>query len=179
MKKIPLALAAAAVALSLAVTACTSSAPAPSGSSAAAPAKESTLKVWAGSTTPITVDFNPFHVDTALYGTYGPIYEPLFFLNQLSSDAPVPMLGDRYEYSADGTTITITIKSGLTWSDGQPLTADDVVFTMGYGPNKSDKMISASATDDTTVVLKYSTPQFTAASQLLGSTMIVPKHIWS
>lgn len=179
MKKIPLALAAAAVALSLAVTACTSSAPAPSGSSATAPAKESTLKVWAGSTTPITVDFNPFHVDTALYGTYGPIYEPLFFFNQLSSDAPVPMLGDRYEYSADGTTITITIKSGLTWSDGQPLTADDVVFTMGYGPNKSDKMISASATDDTTVVLKYSTPQFTAASQLLGSTMIVPKHIWS
>ena len=180
MKKIPLALAATAVALSLTLAACTSSAPAPSGSAASgAPAAASTLRVWAGSTTPITVDFNPFHVDTALYGTYGPIYEPLFFFNQLSADAPVPMIGQSYTYSADGKTITITIKSGLKWSDGQALTADDVAFTMGYGPNKTDKMISATATDDTTVVLKYSSPQFTAASQLLGSTMIVPRHVWS
>lgn len=180
MKKIPLALAATAVALSLTLAACTSSAPAPSGSAASsAPATASTLRVWAGSTTPITVDFNPFHVDTALYGTYGPIYEPLFFFNQLSSDAPVPMIGQSYDYSTDGKTITITIKPGLKWSDGQALTADDVVFTMGYGPNKTDKMISATATDDTTVVLKYSSPQFTAASQLLGATMIVPRHIWS
>ena len=180
MKKIPLALAATAVALSLTLAACTSSAPAPSGSAASgAPAAASTLRVWAGSTTPITVDFNPFHVDTALYGTYGPIYEPLFFFNQLSADAPVPMIGQSYTYSADGKTITITIKSGLKWSDGQALTADDVAFTMGYGPNKTDKMISATATDDTTIVLKYSSPQFTAASQLLGSTMIVPRHVWS
>mgnify|MGYP000846060925 FL=1 len=180
MKKISLALAAAAVALSLTLAACTSPAPAPSGSAASsAPATASTLRVWAGSTSPITVDFNPFHVDTALYGTYGPIYEPLFFFNQLSSDAPVPMIGQSYNYSADGKTITITIKSGLKWSDGQALTADDVAFTMGYGPNKTDKMISATATDDSTVVLKYSSPQFTAASQLLGSTMIVPRHVWS
>ncbi len=180
MKKISLALAATAVALSLTLAACTSPAPAPSGSAASsAPATAATLRVWAGSTTPITVDFNPFHVDTALYGTYGPIYEPLFFFNQLSSDAPVPMIGQSYNYSADGKTITITIKPGLKWSDGQALTADDVAFTMGYGPNKTDKMISATATDDTTIVLKYSSPQFTAASQLLGSTMIVPRHVWS
>ena len=180
MKKISLALAATAVALSLTLAACTSPAPAPSGSAtSSAPAAAATLRVWAGSTTPITVDFNPFHVDTALYGTYGPIYEPLFFFNQLSSDAPVPMIGQSYDYSADGKTITITIKSGLKWSDGQALTADDVAFTMGYGPNKTDKMISATATDDTTIVLKYSSPQFTAASQLLGSTMIVPRHVWS
>lgn len=180
MKKISRTLAATAVALSLALAACTSPAPAPSGSAASsAPATAATLRVWAGSSTPITVDFNPFHVDTALFGTYGPIYEPLFFFNQLSSDAPVPMIGQSYNYSADGKTITITIKPGLKWSDGQALTAGDVAFTMGYGPNKSDKMLSATATDDTTVVLKYSSPQFTAASQLLGSTVIVPKHIWS
>lgn len=180
VKKIPLALAATAAALSLALAACSSPAPAPSGSAAtSATVKESTLRVWAGSTTPISVDFNPFHVDTALYGTYGPIYEPLFFFNQLSSDAPVPMLGKSYEYSPDGKTVTITLASGVKWNDGQPFTADDVVFTMGYGPNKTDKLVSAKATDDTTVVLTYKTPQFTNASQLLGSTMIVPKHIWS
>lgn len=173
------------IALATALTAC--SAPitdAPqattSGSqsgTASAPARA--LRVWAGSTTPISVDFNPFHVDTALYGTYGPIYEPLFFFNQLSADAPKPLLGDSYEYSADGKTITIKLKPNLKWSDGQPLTADDVIFTFGYGPNKTDQLTSATAPDATTVVLKYSKPQFTAAPQLLGATMIVPKHVWS
>ena len=170
-------IAAGVIALATMFSAC--STPAPSPSSSGAPVAARPLRVWAGSTTPITVDFNPFHVDTALYGTYGPIYEPLFFFNQLSADAPKPMLGDSYEYSADGKTITIKLKPNLKWSDGQPLTADDVVFTMGYGPNKSSKMLSATAPDATTVVLKYSSPQFTAASQLLGATMIVPKHIWS
>ncbi len=147
--------------------------------SGSAVVKESTLRVWAGSMTPITIDFNPFHVDTALYGTYGPIYEPLFFFNQLSSDAPKPMLGDSYTYSADGKTITIKLKTGVKWNDGQPFTADDVVFTMGYGPNKTDKMLSAKATDASTVVLTYSTPSVHERVQLLGATMIVPKHIWS
>ena len=128
--------------------------------------------MWAGSSTPITVDFNPFHVDTALFGTYGSIYEPLFFFNQLSADPPVPMLGESFFYSADGRTVTLKLKPNVNWSDGAPLTADDVVFTLGYGPNKSDKMISATATDATTVEVKYSTPQFTNESQLLGATMI-------
>jgi peptide/nickel transport system substrate-binding protein len=170
------AIAAGAIALATIFSGCAS--PAPSATAPTA-VKAKTLRVWAGSTTPITVDFNPFHVDTALYGTYGQIYEPLFFFNQLSADAPQPMLGETYEYSADGRTITIKIKAGVKWNDGQPLTADDVVFTMGYGPNKTKKLISATATDATTVVLKYTEPQFTAASQLLGSTMIVPQHIWS
>jgi peptide/nickel transport system substrate-binding protein len=179
VKKLSLAITAAAVAISLALAGCTSS-PKPSASaSGSAVAKPAALRVWAGSTTPITVDFNPFHVDTALYGTYGQIYEPLFFFNQLSADAPVPMLGESYEYSADGKTVTLKLKPNVKWNDGEPLTADDVVFTMGYGPNKTDKLVSVTASDPTTVVLKYSTPQFTSASQLLGSTMIVPKHIWS
>jgi peptide/nickel transport system substrate-binding protein len=175
--------AAATVAIALTLAGCTSPGAKPTQTASApgssAPAKESTLRVWAGSTTPITVDFNPFHVDTALYGTYGQIYEPLFFFNQLSADAPVPMLGESYSYSADGKTITIKLKSGVKWNDGQPFTADDLVFTMGYGPNKTDKLISAKATDDTTVVLTYKTAQFTNESQLLGATMMVPKHIWS
>jgi peptide/nickel transport system substrate-binding protein len=172
--------AAGAVAISLVLTACTTAPPTPTASSTTTSApKASTLRVWAGSSTPITVDFNPFHVDTALFGTYGPIYEPLFFYNQLSADPPTPMLGESFTYSADGRSVTIKLKPNVKWSDGEPLTADDVVFTLGYGPNKSDKMVSATATDATTVDVKYSTPQFTNESQLLGATMIVPRHVWS
>ncbi|HVK44723.1 MAG TPA: ABC transporter substrate-binding protein [Micropruina sp.] len=174
------AIAAGAVVLATAFAGCSGpSAPSPSGSSSAPAKSTRALRVWAGSTTPISIDFNPFHVDTALYGTYGSIYEPLFFFNQLSADPPTGMIGDSYEYSPDGKTVTIKIKSGLKWNDGQPLTADDVVFTMGYGPNKTDKLTSVTASDPTTVVMTYTSPQFTNASQLLGSTMIVPKHVWS
>ncbi len=182
MKRIPFVVAAGAVAVSMVLTACTTTPPTPTASasvSGSTAPKASLLRVWAGSSTPITVDFNPFHVDTALFGTYGPIYEPLFFYNQLSADPPTPMLGESFSYSADGRSVTIKLRPNVKWSDGEPLTADDVAFTLGYGPNKTDKMISATATDASTVEVKYSTPQFTNESQLLGATMIVPKHVWS
>lgn len=174
------AIAAGALVLTTALAGCGAPAQPTASAGSSAPVKSTrALRVWAGSTTPITIDFNPFHVDTALYGTYGQVYEPLFFFNQLSAEPPVGMIGDSYSYSADGKEVTIKLKAGLKWNDGQPLTADDVVFTMGYGPNKTDALVSVTAPDDTTVVMTYKAPQFTNASQLLGSTMIVPKHVWS
>lgn len=171
LRKVAITVAAGAAALSLALSGC-----APSSSSSAD--ASSVLRVWAGSATPINHNFNPFAVDTAVHATYGAIYEPLFFFNQLSSDPATGLLGDSYEYNEDGTVLTVKIKPDLKWNDGEALTADDVVFTFGYGSNKSDKLVSAEATDDTTVVLTYTEPQFTAASLLLGSTWIVPRHVW-
>ncbi len=164
-------IAAGATALALSLTACSPSSGDASG--------DRPLRVWSGSMTPINNDFNPFHVDTATHLTFGAIYEPLFFFNQLSADAPVGLIGDTFGYSDDGTELTITIKPGQKWSDGEDLTAADVAFTFGYGSNVDPDMVSIEATDDTTVVITYSTPKFTAASLILGSTWIVPEHIWS
>ncbi|GAA1954373.1 ABC transporter substrate-binding protein [Microbacterium deminutum] len=171
MRKATVAIAAGVVALSVALAGCSPSSQQSSSSGAV-------LRVWAGSATPINHNFNPFAVDTAVHATFGAIYEPLFFFNQLSSKPATGMIGDSYEYSADGKTLTVKIKPDLKWNDGEPLTADDVVFTFGYGANKSDKLISAKATDATTVVFTYTEPQFTSASLLLGSTWIIPKHVW-
>lgn len=145
---------------------------------AAAPAEPVSLRVWAGNSSPITADFNPFHLDNALHATFGAIYEPLFFFNELSSDAPVGLIGDSYEFSEDGTIITVKLKEGQVWSDGEALTADDVVFTFGYAQNRSEHLVSAEAPDDTTVVLTYDEPQFTSESMLMGSTWIIPRHVW-
>lgn len=41
----------------------------------------------------------------------------------------VPAMAESWEFSDDGTTIVFTLREGLKWSDGEPLTADDVVFT--------------------------------------------------
>ncbi|MFB6609754.1 ABC transporter substrate-binding protein [Agromyces sp. NPDC056379] len=171
-RSLAVALAAGAAAIALGMTGCTPSAGG-GGDDA------SVLRVWAGSATPINNNFNPFAVDTAVHATFGVIYEPLFFFNQLSADAPVGLIGDSYEYSEDGRTLTVTIKPDLQWSDGEELTADDVAFTFGYGSNKSEQFVSAEATDATTVVLTYTEPQFTSASLTLGSTYIIPEHIWA
>jgi peptide/nickel transport system substrate-binding protein len=170
-RSIAVALAAGAAALTLGLSGC-----APSTGSDGGDA--SVLRVWAGSATPINHNFNPFAVDTAVHATYGAIYEPLFFFNQLSADAATGLIGESYEYSEDGTVLTVKIKPDQKWSDGEDLTAEDVAFTFTYGSNVSEQLVSAEATDDTTVVLTYTEPQFTSASLALGSTWIVPEHIW-
>ena len=166
-----LPLVAGAAALALVLGGCT-----PGGSSSGG---DRPLRMWSGSMTPITNNFNPFAVDTATHMTFGAIYEPLFFFNQLSDDAPVGMIGDSYEFNDDGTVLTIVIKPDLKWSDGEDLTAEDVAFSLGYGSNLDPDMVSAEATDDTTVVVTYSSAKFTATSLILGSTWIIPEHIWS
>lgn len=138
------------------------------------------LRVWAGSQTPITANYNPF-APTVLHGALGPIYEPLFFYNKTKDSEPVGLIGDSFEYNEDGTQITVKIKPDLKWSDGEPLTADDVVFSFMYEANnpEGNGLTSAEATDDTTVVLTYSIPQYTTEFQRMGSTYVLPAHIWS
>lgn len=56
------------------------------------------------------------------------IYEGLITEDGLSGDV-VPALAESWEISADGLQIIFTLRQGLRWSDGEPLTIDDVVFT--------------------------------------------------
>lgn len=134
------------------------------------------LNIWAGETTPITANFNAY-APTVLHGAQGAIYEPLFQFNKAGSGAPTPVLGESYEFNADGTQLTIKIKSGIEWSDGQPFTAKDVVYTFTNPLGKPSYLKSAEATDDTTAVLTFDGPQFTNEAGLLGAFQI-PEHIW-
>ncbi|MGC3953381.1 MAG: ABC transporter substrate-binding protein [Propionicimonas sp.] len=176
-------IAAAAIALT-SLAGCSPSSPAPTdpgtaspgGSQAPVPARP--LRVWSGNSTPISVDFNPFHVDNALHATFGAIYEPLFFFNELSADPPTGLIGESFQLSEDGKTVTIKLKPNQKWNDGEPLTAEDVVFTFTYANNVNDHLVSAEATDPTTAVFSYADPQFTSVPLLMGNTWIVPKHIW-
>ena len=43
---------------------------------------------------------------------------------------PVPDLADSWEVNEDSTAFTFHLREGLKWSDGEPLTADDIVFTI-------------------------------------------------
>jgi len=57
----------------------------------------------------------------------GLMFEPLVGLHP-SEDRPVGVLADRWEVSEDNMTFTFHINPNATWSDGEPVTAEDVQF---------------------------------------------------
>ena len=75
-----------------------------------------------------TCNFNPFN-STVQFLSFGPIYEELVFVNELKSGAATPWLASKYAWSNHAKTLTFTIRKGVKWSDGKPLTAADVLFT--------------------------------------------------
>jgi peptide/nickel transport system substrate-binding protein len=97
----------------------------------------------------------------------------------------VPGLAESWKESADHTTWTYKIRSGLTWSDGVPMTAKDAAYTFNrvingqyertnYG-SYVDNITKAVATDDTTLVLTVKKP-----SPIMEKlyVYILPEHIW-
>ena len=82
----------------------------------------------------ITQDFNPF-VSTAApqgMGATGLVYEPLYQFDLADPTKQYPWLATKYKWGPGGKSITVTIRSGVKFSDGTPLTPADVVFTYEY-----------------------------------------------
>ena len=86
--------------------------------------------------------------------------------------------------SADGKVITMTLRDGITWSDGQPITADDFVFTyeMIVNPKNTvastypyDKIESVKAPDPATIVTTFKEPF--APWQATLWKAVLPKHV--
>jgi peptide/nickel transport system substrate-binding protein len=93
-------------------------------------------------------------------------------------------------YNADFTSLTIPLRQGVAWNDGQPFTADDIVYTVetlqaheGFNAHTFfvDNVASVTAVDDHTVQfeLKQSNSRFhTTFLDRWGCTRIMPKHIF-
>ena len=75
-----------------------------------------------------TCNFNPFNANVQFL-SFGPVYEELVFVNELKSGAATPWLASKFKWSNHAKTLTFTIRKGVKWSDGKPLTAADVLFT--------------------------------------------------
>ena len=59
------------------------------------------------------------------------LYEPLYFYNAYgAADNIIPWIATGHEFNADYTEVTVAIRTGVTWSDGQPWTAHDFAFTI-------------------------------------------------
>jgi peptide/nickel transport system substrate-binding protein len=96
-----------------------------------------------------------------------------------------PRLAERWDVSADGLVFTLTLRDGLRWSDGEPFSADDVVFSLDavHAPSSviastlsvAGRPIAATAPDPRTVVLTYPAP-FGPGLRLLDNLPIIPRH---
>ena len=110
------------------------------------------------------------------------IYESMFFV--LNDRTFVPWLADSWEVSDDATEYTYYLNPDAMWSDGTPLTADDVVFTFEM-LMANELEIPTVGEIDTVEALDAHTVKFTTKTSLIpflyrsGIINIMPKHIWS
>jgi len=133
--------------------------------------------------------FNPITAnETSSNDIIDMMFVGLMAKNQATQEV-YPALAAEWSVAADQKTWTIRLRKGLKWSDGQPITADDVVFTLNDIVYNKDiinvtvdllridgKDFEVSKVDDLTV--KVVTPEIYAPfAEFLGDVRILPKHV--
>lgn len=126
-------------------------------------------------------NFNPFSANQRSGTPY--MYEPLEYVNQLDGTY-TPFLATGHAFT-DNSTLQFTLRKGAKWSDGQPITVQDVVFTFDLmkahpaldsaGVWKHLKSVTAAGS---TVTFHFTSPDVPFAGTL-AQTLVVPQHIWS
>ncbi|WP_295014759.1 ABC transporter substrate-binding protein [uncultured Microbacterium sp.] len=110
------------------------------------------------------------------------IYEPLAMVNPVGKNETTPWLASKVAWNDDYTQLTVTPREGVTWSDGKPFTADDIVFTFSLIKNTpaldlAGLKLKEVVKDGGNVVLTFTESKFVKQGDVL-QTQIVPEHIW-
>ncbi len=131
--------------------------------------------------------FNPFNTKDNISAQMSEImYDGLVTTNPVTGET-IPKLAK--SFSVNGKEYIVNLRHGLKWSDGKPITADDVVFTWqniifdGFGNTSTrdsvmidGKLPTVEKIDDYTV--KFVTPEPFAPFLRMLSSPIAPKHIF-
>ena len=97
-----------------------------------------------------------------------------------------PYLATKWEYANGGTTAKVTLRSDFQWSDGKPLTADDVVFTIDAVKKEKIGIVaglipayqSGKALSATEIEFTLSRPDGTFLDNVGFWMPVVPKHVF-
>lgn len=99
----------------------------------------------------------------------------------------IPWLASNYSVSEDGLAWTFTLRENATWHDGQPVTADDVAFTMDFIKSNQHlrwtdpvtaQVESVEVVDEHTAVFHLTAPTPGFALLIAADVPILPRHIW-
>ncbi|WP_145948747.1 ABC transporter substrate-binding protein [Paenibacillus sp. Y412MC10] len=113
------------------------------------------------------------------------VYETLFMINQLDGKLE-PLLGTKYEWT-DDMTLHIELNKDAKWSDGQPFTSDDVVYTYQLGKkydiNWSNYWayiadVTADGPNAVKIMLNKDNPNRLTVLDSIELIPMMPKHIW-
>ena len=176
-----LALGVLALVAVLAISALTAGAAASNQGVSALP-RNATLYTSGNAWGPFT-SFNPLRNGYST-GTLGLLYETLFRYDPLK-DRYIPWLATNGRWQ--GRTYVLTLRSGVKWNDGKPLTGGDVKFTFETGKLTGSEHSTMWKTGLSNITVQGNTVRFIfkAAPNYLDwatnlySIPIVPKHIWS
>lgn len=133
--------------------------------------------------------FNPFNTKDATSATMSDTMFDGLVTSRPDNGSIVPKLAKSFDISADGKTYTFHLRRGIKWSDGMPITADDVVFSWnkiilaGLGNTSTrdsilidGKLPEVKKIDDYTVTFTTIKP-FAPFLRILAAP-IAPKHIF-
>jgi peptide/nickel transport system substrate-binding protein len=131
-----------------------------------------------------------YPLNQSAYSVFGYIYDSLIVENPITGDLE-PGLAESWEISDDKQKIVIRLRENLKWSDGEPMTADDIIFTYNnvylndqipssfkdiLRVGKSREFPKVKKLDDRRV--EFSTPEpFAPFVRYAGGLPILPAHI--
>jgi peptide/nickel transport system substrate-binding protein len=138
-----------------------------------------------------TRNFNPYTGSTLNGGLVkGAFYEPLVVATVAGGGHLYPWLAQSWKWTNGNKTLTLHIRKGVKWSDGTPLTAADVAYSLNagkqnkamdiiglYRPNTNIEHMRQTGPDTVAITLKKADSQFIAAQ--LNLQFVVPRHIWA
>jgi peptide/nickel transport system substrate-binding protein len=133
------------------------------------------------------VNWNPLDTGAFATGTQGLIYEPLYLYDPVKG-AYDPWLATGAEAAGwQGSKYVIDVRTGVKWSDGQPMTAADVAYSINLARTNAADPYSANvatvanavASGNTVTVTFKGTPGYTEFTDYLWKAPVLPQHIWS
>lgn len=153
-------------------------------SASARAASNTTITISAADGETWPCSFNPFNPNTYFF-SLGMVNEELYYINSLTGKM-TPWLATAYHWSDDAKVLTWTIRKGVKFNDGEPLTAEDVAYT--FQLIKKNPSLDLQAIDPTLqsvavtgpyqVTMRFNQPAATLFYYLADQISIVPKSIW-
>ncbi|WP_084707776.1 ABC transporter substrate-binding protein [Aestuariimicrobium kwangyangense] len=131
-------------------------------------------------------NFSPSSPAEGVVGT-GYLYETLLWNDRLNANKLSPWLAKEFTFDRAARTMTITLRDDAKWSDGKPITADDVVYTVVEMPKQAEKQkanaetfdFTATKVDDLTVTFTWPEDKANAeGDRAVGNLRPKPKHVY-
>ena len=131
-------------------------------------------------------NFNPFNLSYVSFSV-GNIYEPLVFVNALQNAKTTPWLATSWAWGNGNKQLTFTIRNGVKFANGTPMTAADVVYTFNLLKQHKTMDInsvwsvlsSVTQQGSNKVVMTFKTAAVPYLYYIGGQIPIVSKAIWS